>query len=161
MLEEQDVVIRARGGHRVPGDFQSFLSVIRFDHHVEDAHVVGLADLRLVGQGGGQLLAGFLIAGRAEGLQEHGHHVTVGHGVRFPTRFGPDPAGLRQLSRRSSRRIVTPSPASLPMALRVSAFTGSLWVPSPIAMNELRKGWPSIFPRTLTRPRVWKNSTES
>src|SRR5688572_8848099 len=28
-------------------------------------------------------------------------------------------------------------------------------------MNELRNGWPSMVPATLTRPRVPKNSTES
>jgi hypothetical protein len=29
------------------------------------------------------------------------------------------------------------------------------------AMNELRNGWPSMVPRTLTRPRVLKNAAES
>ena len=62
--------------------------------------------------------------------------------------------------RRSSRQTVTESPACLPMARRMSARTGSLWVPSPKAMNELRNGWPSMVPRTLTRPRVPKNSAD-
>src|SRR6266481_5268752 len=38
---------------------------------------------------------------------------------------------------------------------------GSLWVPSPSAMNELANGWPSTVPRTLTRPRVPKKAAES
>jgi hypothetical protein len=58
------------------------------------------------------------------------------------------------LSSRSLKRTLTVSPASLPIALRRSALTGSLWVPSPNAMNELRKGCPSIVPRTFTSPRV-------
>ena len=61
---------------------------------------------------------------------------------------------------RSSRRTVTVSPASLAIALRTSALIGSLWVPSPRAMNELRNGWPSTVPRTLTRPWVPKYSAE-
>src|SRR4029077_13937979 len=52
-------------------------------------------------------------------------------------------------------------PACLPMTLRISALTGSLWVPSPRAMNELWNGWPSMVPRTLTRPLVPKNCTDS
>jgi len=55
---------------------------------------------------------------------------------------------------------VTVSPACFEMALPTSAFTGSLWVPSPRAMNELRKGWPLIVPLTFTRPRVPKYSAE-
>ena len=55
---------------------------------------------------------------------------------------------------------MTVSPSPLPIALRTSAFTGSLWVPSPSAMKELRNGWPSTVPRTLTRPRVPKNSAD-
>src|SRR5436190_6774162 len=42
----------------------------------------------------------------------------------------------------------------------MSSFTGSLWFPSPMAMKELWKGSPSIVPRTLTRPRVPKNSAD-
>ncbi|SDC63094.1 HNH endonuclease [Rhodococcus tukisamuensis] len=41
---------------------------------------------------------------------------------------------------RSVSRTVTVAPASLPMARRTSVLTGSLCVPSPIAMNELRNG---------------------
>ena len=37
---------------------------------------------------------------------------------------------------------------------------GSLWLPSPIAMKELRNGVPSTVPLTLTSPRVPKNSAE-
>ena len=44
---------------------------------------------------------------------------------------------------------------------RLPCALGSLCVPSPIAMKELWKGWPSIVPRTLTRPRVPKKSTAS
>ena len=47
---------------------------------------------------------------------------------------------------------------TLPMTLRNSALTGSLWVPSPSAMNELRNGCPSTAPVTRTKPRVPKNS---
>ena len=59
-------------------------------------------------------------------------------------------------SRRSWSCTVTLSPASLAMALRTSALMGSLWVPSPSAMNELSNGSPSTVPRTLTRPFVPK-----
>src|SRR5688572_23303955 len=34
-------------------------------------------------------------------------------------------------------------------------------VPSPLAMNEPVNGWRSTVPRTLMRPRVPKNSTDS
>jgi hypothetical protein len=37
---------------------------------------------------------------------------------------------------------------------------GSMCVPSPVAMNELRKGCPSTVPLTFTSPRVPKKSTE-
>ena len=71
-------------------------------------------------------------------------------------------AGPTVLSRvRSSSLTTTASPCSLRIALRTSAFIGSLCVPSPSAMNELWNGWPSTVPRTLTRPRVPKYSTES
>lgn len=46
-------------------------------------------------------------------------------------------------------RTVTESPGPLPIAFRISAFTGSLWVPSPRAIKELRNSWPSIDPRTF------------
>jgi hypothetical protein len=61
---------------------------------------------------------------------------------------------------RSSSTTVMLSPFLLPIALRMSPLTGSLWQPSPSAMKELRKETPSIFPRTLTKPRVRKNSTD-
>src|SRR5882762_9193429 len=41
---------------------------------------------------------------------------------------------------RSSSNTLTVSPTFFPMACRMSAFTGSLCVPSPRAMNELRNG---------------------
>ena len=44
------------------------------------------------------------------------------------------------LSIRSSNRTLTVSPASFPMAWRILVLTGSLCVPSPIAINELRNG---------------------
>ena len=44
--------------------------------------------------------------------------------------------------------------------LRRSALIGSLCVPSPSAMNELRNGWPSTVPATFTSPRVPKYSAE-
>src|ERR1700716_2832142 len=47
------------------------------------------------------------------------------------------------------------------MTLRRSDLIGSLGVPSPMAMNELRNGRPSTVPRTFTSPRVPKKSTES
>ncbi len=62
---------------------------------------------------------------------------------------------------RSTNRTVTSSPSPFPIALRTSAFTGSLWVPSPRAMKELWKGWPSMVPRTLTRPWVPKKAADS
>ena len=55
---------------------------------------------------------------------------------------------------------MTSSPSSLPIARRSDAFTGSLCVPSPSAMNELVNATPSTVPRTFTRPRVPKNSAD-
>src|SRR5258707_418970 len=46
------------------------------------------------------------------------------------------------------------------MAARISRLMGSMCFPLPIAINELRNGWPSMVPRTFTRPRVPKNSTD-
>jgi hypothetical protein len=46
------------------------------------------------------------------------------------------------------------------MARSVAAFTGSLCIPFPKAIKELWKGTPSTVPRTFTKPRVPKNSTE-
>ncbi len=54
----------------------------------------------------------------------------------------------------------TISPTSFPIAWRVSTFTGNMCLPSPIAINELLNGWPSIVPLTFTSPRVPKNLTE-
>jgi hypothetical protein len=61
---------------------------------------------------------------------------------------------------RSSKDIATVSPTVFPIAWRMFARTGSLCVPSPRAMNELRKGCRSILPLTFTKPRVPKNLTE-
>lgn len=47
------------------------------------------------------------------------------------------------------------------MAVRIGAATGSLWVPSPRAMNAPVNGCPSTVPVTLTRPRVSKSCAES
>ena len=38
---------------------------------------------------------------------------------------------------------------------------GSMCVPSPRAMKELRRGWPSTVPATFTGPLVPKKVTES
>src|SRR6266478_8808055 len=61
---------------------------------------------------------------------------------------------------RCFRSTFTVSPTSFPIARRISTFTGSMCLPSPIAINELLKGRPSIVPLTLTKPRVPKNLTE-
>ncbi len=50
------------------------------------------------------------------------------------------PRNADQSSTRSTRDTSTVSPACLAIALRTSALIGSLWVPSPMAMNELRNG---------------------
>jgi len=47
---------------------------------------------------------------------------------------------------RSSNFTVTLSPASLSISFRISAFMGSLCVPSPNAINELLNGCPSTLP---------------
>jgi hypothetical protein len=60
-----------------------------------------------------------------------------------------------------TRRTWTASPASLQIAFRMLALTGSVCVPSPIAVNELRKPCPSIVASTFTSPRVRKNATET
>src|SRR6202158_1857727 len=65
------------------------------------------------------------------------------------------------LRSRAVSRTVTTSPVFLPRTSRVSALTGSLCTPPPMAMNALLKGCPSIVPRTLTRPRVSKNAADS
>src|ERR1700684_584571 len=70
-------------------------------------------------------------------------------------------AGVYDFEILSSRTTLTVSPTFLPIASRISAFMGSLCVPLPSAMKELRNSWPSTLPRTLTRPRVPKNSTDS
>ena len=46
------------------------------------------------------------------------------------------------------------------MAFCSSAMIASLWRPSPSAINELWKRWPSTRPRTLTSPRVPKYSAD-
>jgi hypothetical protein len=74
---------------------------------------------------------------------------------------GALPLRLRSRAQPLFERMVTVSPASFPIVLRTSALTGSLCVPSPMAMKELRIGCPSIVPRTFTRPRVLKYSTDS
>src|SRR5215218_8397958 len=55
----------------------------------------------------------------------------------------------------------TVSPASLPIALRSFALTGSLCVPSPCAMSAPSNGSPSIAPRIFTSPRVPNSSAAS
>jgi predicted RNase H-like nuclease len=65
-----------------------------------------------------------------------------------------------QSSSLCSKRTVTASPACFEMAERTSVLIGSLWRPSPSAMNELRKGYPSTVPLTFTKPRVPKYSAE-
>jgi hypothetical protein len=53
---------------------------------------------------------------------------------------------------RSLKWMLTVSPSCLPIRWRRSALMGSLWVPSPSGMKELRNGWPSTLPATLTSP---------
>src|SRR6266568_4600236 len=74
--------------------------------------------------------------------------------------FGP-PSGVRRVARagatdqpsiRSWSRTFTVSPASFPIAFRTSALTGSLWVPSPIAM--------ALLDRLLHDPR-WERRAAS
>ena len=83
-------------------------------------------------------------------------------GARARPRGGPAARRAAPALGRSAPRscTVTVSPACLPIAVRTSARTGSLCVPSPSAMNELSNGCPSTLPRTFTRPRVPKNSAD-
>ena len=75
--------------------------------------------------------------------------------------------GLRERCQAELLGYRSPDPGSAPAAQAHPdrqgswALIGSLWVPSPIAMHELWNGWPSTVPRTLTRPLVPTNSTES
>jgi hypothetical protein len=62
VCEEDDVVVAARGGHRVPDDVEGLLEVVGVDVDVEDAELVGLGDLRIGRQRRGELLAGLLVA---------------------------------------------------------------------------------------------------
>src|ERR1700729_1832280 len=70
------------------------------------------------------------------------------------------PTGGSYSDIRSSRMTLPESPTFLPIAFKISAFIGSLCVPLPSAMKELRNSWPSTVPRTFTKPRVSKNSTD-
>ncbi len=67
----------------------------------------------------------------------------------------------RSLTSRSSRWTVTVSPCCLSTSRRSAVFIGSLWRPSPSAMNELWNATPSTVPRTFTRPRVPKYAADS
>src|SRR6516225_1767948 len=49
-------------------------------------------------------------------------------------------SGTLYLRIRSFSSTLTVSPTSFPIARRISSFTGSIWLPLPIAMNELLKG---------------------
>src|SRR5262249_16715896 len=71
-----------------------------------------------------------------------------------------DGVELVRVHTRSTRRTTTSSPASFWIAFRISALIGSMWVPSPSAMNQLRNGWPSTVPRAFPSPRVPKYSAE-
>jgi hypothetical protein len=55
VCEEDDVVVGARGGHRVPDDVERLLEVVGVDADVEDAELVGLGDLRIGRQRRGEL----------------------------------------------------------------------------------------------------------
>jgi predicted MFS family arabinose efflux permease len=83
--------------------------------------------------------------------------------LRFRGARAADERAVRQLQgwRRSRRTTVTSSPTSFAICFRSSALMGSLCVPSPIAMKELRNGRSSTAPLTLTSPRVPKKSAES
>ena len=59
-------------------------------------------------------------------------------------------AGLVTRTREAQRRPVHLDAAAL------EALTGSLWVPSPSAMNDVWIGSPSTVPRTFTSPLVPK-----
>ncbi len=96
-----------------------------------------------------------------------------GRDERLIREEGRNPAGIGQSSvakiicsyyrvgaMRFSMRTCTLSPTSFPIILRISAFTGSMCVPSPLAMKELWKECPSIFPLILTNPRVPKKSAD-
>src|ERR1700722_12376045 len=67
---------------------------------------------------------------------------------------------LRAESILSSSVTLTVSPGALAIARRISAFTGSLCLPSPNAINELWNGNPSMVPFTFTSPRVPKKAAD-
>jgi hypothetical protein len=75
---------------------------------------------------------------------------------------GHDPSAASRASAqrawRSVRLMVTVSPAVLPMRVWRALLIGSLWVPSPSAMNDVWNSWSSMVPLTLTSPRVPKKA---
>ena len=82
VCEEDDVVVGARGGHRVPDDVERLLEVVGVDVDVEDAELVGLGDLRIGRQRRGELLAGLLVAWGPEVQHEHRDDESIGHVCR-------------------------------------------------------------------------------
>jgi L-ascorbate metabolism protein UlaG (beta-lactamase superfamily) len=78
MLEEDDVVIGARGGDRIPHARERVLEVVGLEHDLELADVVGLGNLS-VGEHRGQLGPRLEIARRAVVQHEHPDGVWLGH----------------------------------------------------------------------------------
>ncbi len=104
-----------------------------------------------------------LLAGVNATMGERGASLTTLHRLAGGASAYPSGPAHRLADRydnRSVTRTLTSSPTFLPSSLSMSAFTGNLCVPLPMAMNELRNSRPSIVPRTFTSPRVPKYSTE-
>jgi hypothetical protein len=76
VLEEDDVVVGARGGDGVPDDLERLLLVVGFEVDLEDADVVGLGHLGVI-ERGLELLAGLEVTRRA--AVEEVHLDDLGH----------------------------------------------------------------------------------
>jgi len=80
MLEEQDVVVGARGGDRVPDGVQRLLAIERSERDLEDADVVRRADLGVLRQRRGELPARLVVARRP--AVEHQHRDSLSSHAR-------------------------------------------------------------------------------
>jgi hypothetical protein len=97
VLEEDDVVVRAGGGDRVPHTPERVLQILGLQRDFEDADVVGLAHLRL-GQRRGQLGTGLLVPGRADVQRQHRDDLPFSHDAGLAT-SSPRQTHVRQVLR--------------------------------------------------------------
>ena len=83
VLEEDDVVIGARGGDRVPDSLERLLPIVGVKDDIEHTDVGGVGDLG-AGQRRGELIAGLEVPGTVVVQQQHFDRVTLGHRYVIP-----------------------------------------------------------------------------